>query len=138
MNKGGRPLKFKSVDELKDKIEAYFLSIQDEDGNYIKPPTVTGLAVALNTSRETLCNYEEKEEYFDAIKDAKARCEAWVEENALVGKANATFSIFNLKNNYKWKDKTESDITSGGEPLKGNTIVIQDFSDNIQDEADSK
>jgi len=134
MNKGGRPLKFKSVEELKDKIESYFLSIQDEDGVYIKPPTITGLAVALDTNRETLCNYEEKEEYFDTIKEAKSRCEAWVEENALMGKANATFSIFNLKNNYRWKDKTESDITSGGEPLKGNTIIIQDFSD----EADSE
>lgn len=111
MNKIGRPLKFNSVEELKDKIEAYFLSLKNDKGEYTRPPTVTGLAVALDTNRETLCNYEEKEDYFDTIKEAKSRCEAWVEENALLGKANATFSIFNLKNNYGWKDKTESDIS---------------------------
>jgi hypothetical protein len=111
MNKVGRPLKFNSREELKEKIEAYFLSLKNDKGEYIRPPTVTGLAVALDTNRETLCNYEEKEDYFDTIKEAKSRCEAWVEENALLGKANATFSIFNLKNNYGWKDKTESDIS---------------------------
>lgn len=106
----GRPLKFNSVEELKGKIESYFLSLKNDKGEYTRPPTITGLAVALDTNRETLCNYEEKEEYFDTIKDAKSRCEAWVEENALMGKANATFSIFNLKNNYNWRDKTENDI----------------------------
>ncbi len=111
MSKGGRPLKFNSVEELKNKIEEYFMSLKDDKGIFIRPPTVTGLAVALDTNRETLCNYEEKEDYFDTIKEAKSRCEAWVEENALLGKANATFSIFNLKNNYGWKDKTESDIS---------------------------
>jgi len=35
----------------------------------------------------------------------------------MLGKANATFSIFNLKNNYGWKDKTEQDLTSGGEKI---------------------
>jgi len=33
--------------------------------------TVSGLALALKTSRETLINYEEREKYFDTIKDAK-------------------------------------------------------------------
>ena len=32
----------------------------------------------------------------------------------MLGKANATFSIFNLKNNYGWKDKTEQEIDHKG------------------------
>ena len=30
-----------------------------------------------------------------------------LEENALSNKANPTFTIFNLKNNFDWKDKIE-------------------------------
>ena len=45
-----------------------------------------------------------------------------------MGKANATFTIFNLKNNYGWQDKTEvqvnknpiEDLTPLAELLKGN------------------
>lgn len=115
----GRPPKWNTVEELKNEIESYFLSLQDENGKYVRPPTITGLALALHTNRETLCNYEEKDEFFDTIKEAKTRCEQWVEENAMLGKANATFSIFNLKNNYGWKDKTEQDITSEGNAING-------------------
>lgn len=111
---GGRPPKWNNVQELKNQIDAYFLSLTNEDGTYKKPPTITGLALALGTNRETLCNYEEKDEFFDTIKESKSRCEQWVEENAMLGKANATFSIFNLKNNYGWKDKTEQEIDHKG------------------------
>lgn len=124
MTKVGRPLKFNSVDELRNKIESYFLSLQNDKGEYVKPPTISGLAVALDTNRETLCNYEEKEEYFDTIKEAKSRCEAWVEENALLGKANATFSIFNLKNNYNWKDKVENELSNPDGNLKATINII--------------
>jgi hypothetical protein len=125
MNKVGRPLKFNSREELKEKIEAYFLSLKNDKGEYIRPPTVTGLAVALDTNRETLCNYEDKEDYFDTIKEAKSRCEAWVEENALLGKANATFSIFNLKNNYGWKDKMEQELSNPDGNLKATINIIK-------------
>jgi hypothetical protein len=62
-----------------------------------KPYMITGLANFLGTSRETLVNYEEREEFFDTIKDAKSKVEQdW--ERLLIG-ANATGPIFNLKNN---------------------------------------
>jgi hypothetical protein len=126
---GGRPPKWKDEKELKDAIDAYFMSIKDEKGEYIKPPTITGLAIALGTNRETLCNYEEKEQFFDTIKEAKSRCEEWVEQNALIGKANATFSIFNLKNNYGWKDKTESEVK--------NTVKFEQLSDEDKNKIDN-
>lgn len=125
----GRPMKFNSLEDLKNRIDNYFMSLQNEKGEYIKPPTITGLALALDTNRETLCNYEDKEEYFDTIKEAKSRCENWVEENALLGKSNATFSIFNLKNNYGWKDKTESDVSIKELPKPILDVIQEDNSD---------
>lgn len=72
--------------------------------------TITGLALATGMSREGLINYEERDEFFDTIKAAKLKCQRYT-ENYLFGAAS-TGSIFSLKNNYNWKDKTEQE-TSG-------------------------
>lgn len=146
---GGRPLKFKSVKALQKAIDGYFDSCydyardmygnrlidqdaeKDENGRpfyimkKVKAFTVTGLAVALETSRETLMDYEsgkyddrkeltdderkvneQIEKFSDTIKKAKLRCYEDTEQY-LFRKGTATGAIFSLKNNYDWKDKTE-------------------------------
>lgn len=96
-------LKFRSVEELETAITKYF----DECAEKEKPLTVSGLAVALGTNRQTLLNYEGKPKYVDTIKKAKAVIEAFNEE-LLYSKDVPTIGvIFNLKNNYNWKDKQE-------------------------------
>jgi hypothetical protein len=80
-------------------------------------PTKGGLALYLDTTRETLGDYEKKEDYSDAIKRAYGLIEnAWVQK--LSGQSVAGV-IFYLKNAYKenWKDRNETDITTGGKPL---------------------
>jgi len=131
----GRPLKFKTVEELDIKIQSYFDSCFEEvvDGevkkkNQIKPLTITGLAIFLDTSRDTLLDYKEKPEYSDSIKKALAVCENYAEEK-LFGN-NVAGVIFNLKNNYGWKDKTEQDITSGGKSIVP-TLEQKGESDNL-------
>lgn len=136
--KDGRPAKFKSVDELQEKIDKYFEScwsqkldmfgnpifVKDEKGKktdekvmvQTRPYTITGLAVALDTSRETLINYEKNEDFFDTIKRAKERCHSYAEESLFIGK-NPSGAIFNLKNNYGWEDKSAVDHTTKGEKL---------------------
>lgn len=127
-SKGGRPLKFKTVAELQGKIDAYFKTIgwktrnienkktgKIEKVSMYEPATITGLALALNTNRTTLLEYEgeiegrEKNdpEYANTIKEAKAFCEHSLEQGALSGNLSAPVSIFSLKNNYNWVDKTE-------------------------------
>lgn len=106
----GRPLKFTSVEEMQAQIEAYF----EECDERKMPYTVSGLARALNTNRMTLHNYGKKEEFSDVIEDAKARIEQSLEENMLLGRYNAATAIFNLKNNYGWRDQTEIKNTHEG------------------------
>jgi len=105
---GGRPLKFKTPEELQEKIDAYFATTGrqvDKDGNeYFEPITITGLALALDTSRKVLVEYEEKDEFSNAIKRAKLRCENFAEKMLYSGKSPAG-SIFALKN-FNWTDKT--------------------------------
>ena len=157
-NLGGRPLKFQSVAELKDKIETYFNTCDphteprrveagvknDGTTNWIvrevmteqRPYTILGLARALKTTRETLIDYESGkyddrddtdesgEKFSDAIKDAKSRINEQVEERMMSGQAPGTASIFWLKNNAKWQDKSEVDHTSGGQPIKALVEII--------------
>lgn len=139
-NKGGRPLKFKSPNELQQKIDEYFescfedLIVRDRYGKPIVDPTtklpvterlqvrawtITGLAVHLGVSRQTLLEYEGEVEgrvkkdprFADAIKRAKNKIEAFTEEKLFEPKI-ATGVIFNLKNNYKWHDKQEVELTT--------------------------
>ena len=103
MREVGRPRAFKSVEEVEEKINAYFNYCEEKE----KPYTMSGLAYYLEVSRQTLVNYSYEDEYFDTIKKARDKVQMQLEENALSNKANPTFTIFNLKNNFDWKDKIE-------------------------------
>jgi hypothetical protein len=96
--------KFTSVKKLQAAINKYFKEC-DEKG---RPYTVSGLAVALDTNRQTLLNYEEKfPEFIDTIKSAEAKIEAFNEEKLYDRNIPTVGVIFNLKNNYDWRDKQE-------------------------------
>ena len=124
----GRPRKYETVEEMEEVIEEYF----DKCDESKRPYTVTGLAIALDMSRQDLINYcdrtdENNQPFFDTIKRAKNRVENSVEEGLLSGKYNATGAIFNLKNNYGWKDKQEQEITgANGDKFELNIKVIKD------------
>lgn len=119
-----RPLKFETVEELSERISEYFHQCDTnikvmftKDGDPIevpdpKPYTISGLAYFLGTNRQTLLNYEEREEFVDTIRAAKARIEAFVEESLWTPKI-AQGVVFNLKNNFGWKE--QQDINMSGE-----------------------
>lgn len=70
-------------------------------------PTKGGMALCLDTCRDTLGEYEKKENYSDTIKRAYKTIEnAWVQK--LAGQSVAGI-IFYLKNAFKenWKDRNE-------------------------------
>jgi hypothetical protein len=68
--------------------------------------------LALDCDRHTLVNYEEREGFFTTIKKAKLKVENYLETKALKGDIVPVMTIFNLKNNFGWKDKTELDHKS--------------------------
>jgi hypothetical protein len=112
----GRYPKYQTLEELASKIDEYFnwcdkqcQVIKDDKGTKTikKPYTISGLCLYLDITRETLCEYQKLEVFSDTIKKAKHKVENYVEENSLNGNLNPTVSIFNLKNNFGWKDKQE-------------------------------
>lgn len=127
---GGRPPMYKTKEEIQEKIDAYFEKcegtvLNNADGEVVldkygdpvivgrKPLTITGLALALGfNSRQSLLNYQDKEEFMDTITRAKARVEAYAEER-LFDKDGANGAKFSLANNFDgWKEKQsiEADV----------------------------
>jgi hypothetical protein len=96
-------LKYDNEEVLKELIDKYF---QECDENN-KPYTMSGLAYALKIDRKTLINYGKRESFSTLVSEAKDKIQKQLEENALTGKYNAQFTMFNLKNNYGWQDKQE-------------------------------
>lgn len=100
----GRPRLYNNVEDLQRDIDKYF-EMCDEKG---KPYTICGLSNALDMDRKTLLNYSREEKYFHTIKKAKQKVQQELEEN-LYRLGNNSGIIFNLKNNFGWKDSVEVD-----------------------------
>ena len=125
-NPTGRPRKYKSAEEMQESIDTYFKECEgtpllDKDKNPVlnksgfpirvdrKPPTVTGLALALGfNSRQALLNYQARSKSFnDTLTRAKSRCEEYA-ESRLYDKDGSNGAQFSLRNNFKgWSDKPE-------------------------------
>lgn len=134
---GGRPLTYKTPEDLRQAIDSYFdmcdPHIEDrmiesgvnDRGETIfmkrkvmteqKPYTVSGLARHIGLSRQSLLDYQVKDEFLDTILDAKERCHDFA-ESQLYGRA-ATGAAFSLKNNWGWKDRQEVDHTTKNQPM---------------------
>ena len=124
---GGRPLMYKTKEEIQEKIDEYFESckgelLYDAEGNVmtdkhgyplrdgVRPLTITGLALALGfNSRQALLNYQGRKEFNDTILRAKAKVEQYAEER-LFDKDGANGAKFSLANNFEgWKEKQQID-----------------------------
>lgn len=113
----GRPPHWNNCYDLDAMCEMYFEDCKEND----KHPGVVGLAVFLGVDRQTILDYSKKPEFSGTIKKAKARVEAYLEQH-LYGNS-VTGSIFNLKNNFGWKDKTEVESSGpGGGPIEHKEI----------------
>jgi len=133
-NPRGKPLKFKTVEILQEKIDDYFNTC-DKQG---EPYMITGLALHLDTTRETLCDYGRKDGYSDAIKKAKLKVESSYEKRLI--KQGRSGDIFALKN-FGWKDKQEveskniTDIRHSIDPksVEAYTSLKAEFEDKLKE-----
>lgn len=152
-NNGGRPRKFSNVEDMQKAIDDYFQKCDEKvvkkyskaADDYIDVPsptpyTIEGLAVALGVDRRTLLNYENEkgyEEFFLTIKEAKDKVLQNLSERALLGDSVPSTSIFLLKNNYGYKDKTEQEITGkdGKDLIQPITVIrTPEQADKIKNE----
>lgn len=110
--KTGRPLKYKTPEELEDAVLEYFRIRKEE----LQPPTISGLALHLGfEDRQSVYDYKGRDEFSCIIKRAITAIEDYAEIVLLSG-VPATGAIFWLKN-HKWTDKTVQDVTITGYSL---------------------
>lgn len=95
-------LKYKTQEELQKGIDAYFKECDEKE----KPYTMSGLALSLDIDKDTLTNYGKRDLFSEQIKRAKLKIEQQLEES-LYRLGNNSGVIFNLKNNYGWRDTFE-------------------------------
>jgi hypothetical protein len=126
-----RPAKYKTPAQMQKVIDSYFeecrlnhlyMAVMKSGGGEVERtpddnritedefPTVSGLALVLNMTRQGIIEYAAKDEFSDTVKRAKLRIESHLEQRLYY--PQPTGAIFNLKNNYGWKDKTETDLIS--------------------------
>jgi hypothetical protein len=151
-NCGGCPPKYKDPAEMQIAIDRYFSDCEGtiftdkETGEPMlskygdpiiigsKPPTITGLALALGfTSRLALLNYEGKIEFVNTVKLAKARVEEYA-ETRLFDRDGVNGAKFSLMNNFKgWKDTQTMELTgANGGPIEVNNIQALNYDDLLQ------
>lgn len=104
----GRPPKWTTPEELQKDIDKYF----EECKKTGEPLTITGLAIALNTYRDVLMDYQEKDEFSNTVKMAKQKIENAYEKRLI--QFGRSGDIFALKN-FNWTDKQEIDANVNAE-----------------------
>lgn len=128
VNLGGRPLKYKTVEELQAAIDEYFKYCDNRIQQVYSPKaeavievinpapyTMSGLALAIGMDRRTLLDYSKRDPFLPTIKAAREKVHADVETRLM--EKQATGAIFNLKNNFGWVDQTHTDLTTAGKEL---------------------
>jgi len=129
--KMGRPRAYTTPQEMHAVIQEYFQKWESED----RPLTMAGLICYLDICEDTFGEYSsgkyddfEYEDYWtfsDTIKKSRKYIENSKLENALLGKYNPSVSIFDLKNNHGYSDKSE---------VKNYDMTPTVISDDIDDE----
>jgi len=113
-----RPPKYKTADELQDKIDEYF-AIVELTG---KKVTITGLCLELGfESRQSFYHLENNDKFSYTIKRARMQIENHYEQ--LLQGNSVAGPIFALKN-LGWTDSQSIDHTTGGEKLNPINITV--------------
>lgn len=77
---------------------------------YLEPPGVASLTLYLGISRDTWARYGKRKGFRSVVEQTRTRIEAY-----LVGRLESRHTqgvIFNLKNNFGWKDRQEFGVDS--------------------------
>lgn len=115
----GRPTKYKPeyCQKLLDWVESYPVKTGDQVN---APPFLSKFArEQLGVSRSTIYKWaEDNPEFSDAIKRYDEVYAEFIQENALLGHYNASFSIFAAKNRMGWRDKQDVEVSGGLKILK--------------------
>lgn len=103
-NDNGRPPVFKTPEEMQIKIDEFFVHCEVNDIIPLQGELVYFLGFA---GRQSLTDYQNKENFSYIVRRAKQKCENALNNLALQNKVNARIAQLNLSTNYGYNEKTE-------------------------------
>jgi hypothetical protein len=131
----GRPPIFETPEQMQEAIDAYHADCIQRQ----VPLTMSGLAIALGMSRQALIQYEGRDGFSDTVKQARAKVERQLEEGLLTREKQVAGHIFNLKNNFGWRDTQEIEHThtlvmlgTGEQPLAPPALTFAPLESEIR------
>lgn len=141
-----RLLKFFKKERTKIIYEKFYYKNGDEKEKEVEVanelPTIEGFCIEQKIGKGTFHRWvKANKEFRNAYKKCKIIEEEFWKQNSLRGLYNPAFTIFLGKNVFGWKDKKETDITSGGEkikPILGGISTFEDVSENNSDNQTSE
>lgn len=105
----------KTLKDLPENWKTLILNIKSQGGSDVE------VRVALDISTDLWDRFKKEiEEFSETVKKGQDLCEAWWLERGRQlenRQFNAVLWYMNMKNRFNWKDKSETDITSGGKPI---------------------
>ena len=108
-------MKARLNDETKAMIKAYIEGFSNGQSNNEVIPTIAGLALRLNITRQTLYNWAKEDEeialLLEALKNAQ---ELYLVNMGLKGEINAGIAKLMLMNNHSYSDRMKSEISGEG------------------------
>lgn len=113
----------KGKEILEKRVVSNDLGEPIEIKRWLAPPTITGMCLFLGISRQTFDTYSKNHEFAETTTRARARIENYLEQQ-LYREKSVTGIIFNLSNNFGWKEKKEVDL--GKETRQ--SLIIQNMS----------
>ena len=127
MAKVGRPRIIKSVKQFEERANAYFKDCEAKG----EPPLLTGLILALGlSSRASLDEYGQRQEFLNSVKKAKLRIEMEYERD--LRSRNPSGPIFALKN-FGWTDKQDLEL-SGNVAVKTLADLMMECDDDVEED----
>lgn len=143
MSRDGRPTKYdrkfiakadEYLKECHDKVYRFQKAMGKTDGFErrvdVNLPTIEGFAVYLGVNKTTLYEWAKKHnkhpyDFSNALYRIKDEQRKRLTNKGLSGEYNPLIAKLILSSNHGMSEK--SDLTSGGKPIKANTIVFADF-----------
>ena len=130
-----RKPKYESVEQIEERIDAYFESckgeiLRDKNGNIVfnqkdgmpiwvgrRTPTIPGLALALGfSSKQSLYDYKAKKEFMDSISRAQTRVEQYTAEK-LFDRDSQRGAQFALEYGFRYKRDAEGEKRDEGQRI---------------------
>lgn len=122
----GRPPAWETPEAMEKAIQEFFDICDGKIGQDDIPPekrhrrpyTLSGLAVHLDVTRQLISRYNKKDGFCDILRRARAKCEAWLVENAIMENSSSNFTAFVLKNGHNFEEKQKLEVESASAAAK--------------------